>query len=95
MAICDLSQNGTDIFIIAGLVGDAMGPFRLYRWKPDVTPLIQHPEKLYDWPTGSEKPEGLCFLERNGKPGHLIVYDRPDESRIEGSAYAADWMATD
>lgn len=72
-----------------------MGPFRLYRWKPDVTPLIQHPEKLYDWPTGSEKPEGLCFLERNGKPGHLIVYDRPDESRIEGSAYAADWMATD
>ncbi|UVK38741.1 DUF3616 domain-containing protein [Mesorhizobium sp. AR10] len=95
LAIRDLSPNGSAIFIIAGPMGDAMGPFCLYRWEPEVTPLIQHPEKLYTWPAGSEKPEGLCFLGRNGKPGHLIVYDRPDPSRIDGNAYQADWMAID
>ncbi|UVK35812.1 DUF3616 domain-containing protein (plasmid) [Mesorhizobium sp. AR10] len=95
LAIRDLSRNGKAIFIIAGPVGDALGPFRLYRWEPEMTPLIQHPEKLYDWPTGSEKPESRSRLERNGKPGHLIVYDRPDKSRIEGSVYEADWMAID
>lgn len=68
LAIRDLSRSGSAIFIIAGPVADARGPFRLYRWEPEVTPLIQHPEKLYDWPTGSEKPEGLCFLERNASP---------------------------
>ncbi|RUX33321.1 MULTISPECIES: DUF3616 domain-containing protein [unclassified Mesorhizobium] len=93
LAIRDLGRNGSAILIIAGPVGDAIGPFHLYRWKPEATPLIQHPEKLYDWPIGNEKPEGLCFVERNGKPGHLIVYDRPDKSRIKGSVYAADWIA--
>ncbi|RWE33817.1 MAG: DUF3616 domain-containing protein [Mesorhizobium sp.] len=95
LAIRDLCRNGSAIFIVAGPVGDAMGPFRLYRWQPAATSLIQHPENLYEWPAGSEKPEGLCFLERNGKPGCLIVYDRPDNSRIKDSVYEADWMVID
>ena len=95
LAIRDLSRSGKAIFIIAGPVGDALGPFHLYRWEPQATPLIQHPEKLYTWPAGSKKPEGLCSLKQDGKLGHFIVYDRPDKNRIAGSTYDADWMAID
>ena len=96
LAIRDLSRRDDALLVIAGPVGDADGPFRLYRWVPEIMSeagvvKIQRPDEIYAWPPGTEKPEGLSYLERNGKPGHLFVYDRPDPARIHRGVYEADW----
>jgi hypothetical protein len=94
LAIRDLGRDGDTMMIVAGPVGDAGGPFGIFRWKPKSSPLIQAPDNITPakWPASSEKPEGICVLQRNDKKGYLVVYDSPNPVRIQGNAYEADWL---
>ena len=93
LAIRDLASNGDDVLVLAGPVTDAPGPFRLYVWRPAGGRRIQTPTRLFVWPDGTEKPEGLCPAVREGRPGVLVVYDRATVgSRIFGATHAADWL---
>jgi hypothetical protein len=102
LAVRDLCRDENMILIIAGPVGDAGGPFRIFRWEPEPAPPvqkpgeinIQHPREMTpaNWPADDEKPEGICVLARAGKKGYLVVYDSPANTRLSGSTYEADWL---
>lgn len=93
LAVRELTRFDDRLLIVAGPVADAPGPFRLYGWFPSPCKRIQTPSLLFEWPEGREKPEGICPLARSGKPGIIVLYDSPDDARIDGSRYAADWVA--
>jgi hypothetical protein len=93
LGIRDLTVMNREIAILAGPVSAANVPFKLFRWRPRRTDKIQRPDLLWEWPLGREHPEGICPLERHGKPGLLVVYDAPAEARIRGRRYRADWIA--
>ncbi|HEU0017347.1 MAG TPA: DUF3616 domain-containing protein, partial [Methyloceanibacter sp.] len=79
LAVRDLAHfDDKEILVLAGPVGDAPGPFDLYRWRPSNSACAQKPTNL-DWPIDpkQEKPEGICRLERNGKSGVIVLYDSP------------------
>lgn len=90
LGVRDLAHRGGDILILAGPVTSTGGPFRLFRWKrkKDVATLV------HEWKLKEENPEGICFLERGGRPGVLMLYDSPKE-RVHGSHYSADWFPLD
>ena len=92
LAVRDLSWRGDAVLVIAGPMDDAPGPFRLYRWRPGAAGPVEMPERLCDFTTETEKPEGLCALRRHGRDGLLVLYDSPDGKRIKGKRYTADWM---
>jgi hypothetical protein len=92
LGVRDLANTGGHMLVLAGPVGDAPGPFRLLRWTPRPGERIQTTDVLFEWPLGTEKPEAVCPLRHSGKAGLLILYDNPDDSRVTGGKYAADWM---
>ena len=66
LAVRDLAHfDDKEILVLAGPVGDAPGPFELYRWRPRNSACAQKPAKL-DWSIDpkQEKPEGICRLDR-------------------------------
>ena len=89
LGVRDLSHRGNEIFILAGPVTSTGGPFRLFRWRPKRAGKA--PQLVHEWKLKGENPEGICFLERGGKPGVLMLYDSPKE-RVDGSTYRADWF---
>jgi len=88
LGVRDLSHRDREILILAGPVTSTGGPFRLFRWTPG---RDKEPRLLYEWPLKEENPEGLCYFERGGRPGILMLYDNPKE-RVHGSEYRADWF---
>lgn len=92
LGIRDLARDGTDVLLIAGPVSDALGPFKLFRWKPQRTAAVQTAKLVFPWPSGKEKPEGLCVTKRGVERGAIILYDSPSKSRIVGKEYSADWL---
>jgi Protein of unknown function (DUF3616) len=92
LGIRDFARDGDSIVLIAGPVSDDLGPFKLLRWKPQRMAAVQKAASVFPWPSGVEKPEGLCMTERSGQRGALIVYDSPVNSRIDGRKYSADWL---
>jgi hypothetical protein len=99
LGVRDLTRSGDEMFVLAGPVTSAPAPFRIYRWKPQDPTYVQRPvllhEWAYSWGTSTpaedpENPEGLSVLDR-GRPGLLVLFDRPRLSRIEGTRYFADW----
>lgn len=92
LGVRDLSHRGNEILILAGPVTSTSGPFRLFRWRPKRPKKA--PELLHQWKLKEENPEGICFLERDGQPGLLMLYDNPKE-RVKGSTYRADWFPLD
>jgi hypothetical protein len=92
LGIRDLSHRGDELLILAGPVTSTSGPFRLYRWRRRL--LKKAPELLHEWKLKQENPEGVCYLERDGRPGLLMLYDNPKE-RVKGSTYQADWFPLD
>ncbi len=96
LAVRELARDGDDLLVIAGPVSDAMSPFSLARWRPGTPGTVQKVIPLFDWLPGAEKPEGMTVLERGGKRGLIVLYDKPDKaSRISGKTYAADWLQLD
>ena len=93
LGVRDLTHVDGALLVIAGPVSSAAEPFRIYRWRPKTTDLIQEPDALCEWPRNDETPEGICRLDRNGKEGLAILYDSPDPTRIEKTRYRADWIA--
>lgn len=91
LAVRDLARVGDSVVVLAGPVSDAGGPYRLYEWQPHGTAGIEPTRELLSWPSNGEKPEGICAFEHGGKPGVLVVYDKPASKRLEGTLYAADW----
>ncbi|QRM32533.1 DUF3616 domain-containing protein [Microvirga sp. VF16] len=75
LGIRELVKEKDSILILAGPVSSARGPFRLYCWKPQPTRKIQRPLELLTWPESSEKPEGLCIIDRGDRRELLVVYD--------------------
>lgn len=94
LGIRDVAHLEDDLLVLAGPVGRAPGPFRIFRWTPQRAVEVQFlgDPILDDWTEGAEKPEGMCRLEREGATGILIVYDSPDDGRIAASTYTADWF---
>jgi hypothetical protein len=99
LGVRDLTRSGDEMFVLAGPVTSAPAPFRIYRWKPQDPTYVERPvllhEWAYSWGTSTpaedpENPEGLSVLDR-GRPGLLVLFDRPRLSRIEGTRYFADW----
>ncbi len=91
LAVRELARVGEDVAIIAGPVGDAKGPFELFRWRPRETPEIQTVLRLHAF-GGGEKPEGCCALPWRGRDGLLVLFDSPAGERLDGTAYMADWI---
>ncbi|MBR1034182.1 DUF3616 domain-containing protein [Bradyrhizobium liaoningense] len=87
LGVRDLTVRGESIFVLAGPVTAAHGPFQLYQWSRRKTKRIQRPARVYGWPNGSVAPEGICF-----KDGELlVVYDiGDDDRRIRGARYRTD-----
>lgn len=92
LGVRDLFFAGDELLILAGPVSSAAGPFALFQWSPQLVARIQRPTMVYQWPASAEKPEGACVLNRQESPGVLVVYDAPDQQRVEGSRYRADWL---
>jgi Protein of unknown function (DUF3616) len=99
LAVRDLAQSGEEILVLAGPVSDAGTPFRLYRWQPLRSRDAQSPAECHHWPldpehgTGlGEKPEAICRLDHRGRSGLIVLYDKPNPWRIEGTGYTADWI---
>ena len=80
------------VLLLAGPTGAADGPFRIHKWQPARTNLIQATSVMHEWVANGEHPEGLCPLRRSGGAGLLVVYDTPARSRVTGTAYLADWF---
>jgi uncharacterized protein DUF3616 len=94
LGVRDLALLDGEIMVLAGPVGDAGGPFQLFSWRPRRSPKVQRPDCIYKWPSGKEKPEGICQLNRNRHRGVVVLYDSPDpDYRIKGSRYRADWIS--
>jgi hypothetical protein len=103
LGVRDLARFDDEVLVLAGPVAGAAGPFRIYRWKPSGTSTwAQLPIPLHEWPydwrasktaaDAAEHPEALCRLDR-GRRGLLVLYDNPNQERIHGSRYTADWFA--
>lgn len=92
LGIRDLVERNGRLLVLAGPVSDARGPFEIHGWAPERVATVQRTTSVLTWPSTSEKPEGLCVLGHDGKPGIAVVYDGPSASRISGSTYRADWM---
>lgn len=92
LGVRDLAHLGSDIGVLAGPMSSAPGPFRIFRWRPRRTERVQKPKLTYEWPPITEHPEAMCLLEREGQSGLLTLYDAPDQRRIKGSRYRADWI---
>ncbi|HTO59705.1 MAG TPA: DUF3616 domain-containing protein [Bradyrhizobium sp.] len=93
LAIRDLCRCEDGIFVLAGPVSDAHGPYRLYHWQPSSGPVIQTPVHVFTWPETREKPEGICAIRRGAETGLIVLYDSPDTAkRVRGSVYLADWL---
>lgn len=92
LGIRDLCRTDDGFLVLAGPVGKVGGSFRLHHWRDDGSDSLQQPDKVYDWPAGGEKPEGICPLTRQGRPGFLVVYDEPAAGRVTGGIYEADWL---
>jgi hypothetical protein len=92
LGIRELAPFERDIIVLAGPVSAANGPFKLLHWRPRMTKLVQHPGVLWEWPMGTEHPEGICRLDRDRRPGFLVVYDAAADARIDKSRYRADWI---
>lgn len=94
LAVRDLARFGEDVMVLAGPVGDAPGPFQLYRWQPQPGNRVQAPLHLFTWPESGEKPEAIAALRRNGATGLIVLNDSPDKKiRIRGSVFRADWLS--
>ncbi|MEO9228415.1 MAG: DUF3616 domain-containing protein [Devosia sp.] len=93
LAIRDLRQRDNVVLVVAGPMDNAPGPFQLYVWTPKLTAAVQHAELVFDWATSGAKPEGVCGLIRGGQHGLLVVFDSPENARISGTTYAADWIS--
>ncbi len=89
----DGSGDGDALFVLAGPVTAADGPFRLYRWQPLPPDGIKEAECLHEWPLGPEHPEGLCPWICDGQSGLLVVYDGPGKTRRSSMGVFADWFA--
>ncbi|KPH05045.1 DUF3616 domain-containing protein [Rhizobium acidisoli] len=89
LGVRELTWDGANILITAGPVGEAQGPFALYRWSPEPGSV---PRKVYSWGTAIEKPEGLCWCDVGGERGLLVFYDSPGDTRLQGGVYSADWL---
>jgi hypothetical protein len=87
LGVRDLAHEGGDILVLAGPVTSTGGPFRLFLWKRKKAEAAL----LHEWKLKEENPEGICFLDRGGRPGVLMLYDNPKE-RVHGSHYVADWF---
>jgi Protein of unknown function (DUF3616) len=92
LGVRDLTRIGSDIAILAGPVGSVAGPFRIFRWRPRRTKRVQVPRQFFTWSMDDEHPEGLCILHRKDRPGLLVLYDSPSDTRIRGGRYRADWI---
>jgi hypothetical protein len=92
LAVRDLSWRGEQVLVLAGPMDEAPGPFRLYDWRPGDPGPVEKAQRLVDFSTETEKPEGVCPLRRHGRDGLLVLYDSPDGRRIKGKRYSADWM---
>ncbi len=88
LGVRDLARKGGDILILAGPVTSTGGPFRLFLWRRK---RKADPSLVHEWKLKDENPEGICFIERGGRPGVLMLYDNPKD-RVRGSHYAADWF---
>src|SRR5262245_9531089 len=93
LGVRDLTRIDGGLLVLAGPVPSAKGPFQLYRWMPRRTDRIQEPDVLGEWQRNGEKPEGICALDHDGKPGFAVLYDSPDRARIKKTRYRADWIA--
>ncbi|WP_162710399.1 DUF3616 domain-containing protein [Rhizobium leguminosarum] len=89
LGVRELTHDGDDLLVLAGPVGEAQGPFALYRWTPGSGHV---PRKVYAWGTSIEKPEGLCWCQIGGERGLLVLYDSPGDARINSGSYKADWL---
>ena len=67
LGVRDLAHRGGELVILAGPVTSTGGPFRLFRWRPRQSE--EAPELLHEWKLEEENPEGIWFLEREGRPG--------------------------
>ena len=92
LAIRDLTRWDEDVLVLAGPVGDVHGPFRLYRWTPEATNLVQRPLEVLGFPLTEEKPEGICAMRRKDRDGWIVLYDSPAASRIKEDRYTSDWI---
>ena len=82
LGVRDLTQWGKDVLILAGPVSAADGPFRLFRWCPRRAGPVEKPLQVHQWDDASERPEGICRLDRDGAEGLIILYDTPDSARM-------------
>ncbi|MBY3158028.1 DUF3616 domain-containing protein [Rhizobium laguerreae] len=89
LGVRELTRDGARILITAGPVGEAQGPFALYRWSPEPGSA---PRKVYAWGTAIEKPEGLSWCEVGGERGLLVFYDNPGDIRLQNGVYSADLL---
>ncbi|MDX0655060.1 DUF3616 domain-containing protein [Sinorhizobium medicae] len=89
LGVRELTRDGASLLVMAGPVGDAPGPFVLFLWLPEPGSV---PIQVYSWGASIEKPEGLCRLQIAGERGLLVLYDSPQESRMHGDSYFADWL---
>lgn len=89
LGVRELTHHGASLLVMAGPVGEAPGPFALFRWSPEPGSV---PSQVYSWGASNEKPEGLCCLELAGERGLLVLYDSPQESRVQDGSYLADWL---
>lgn len=88
----DLAVSGADVLVLAGPMGAAPGPYSVYRWRPERGTRVVQPDDVHHWPLAMVgKPEGLCLLIRDSRPGLLVLHDSPDGARLNGSCYKADW----
>lgn len=92
LGVRDLARDGDDLLVLAGPVSATAGPFRIFRWNPQFTDAIQKPAFLFEWPPGDEKPEGICVTEHEGERVLLTLYDSPNEGRLVGNTYFADFI---
>ena len=91
LGVRDLAHYGRNLLVLAGPVTSTMGPFHLYLWKPKALGKKNRLRRLHRWKMKEENPEGVCYFERDGRPGVMILYDSPKE-RVHGSTYHADWF---
>ncbi|MGO7205162.1 DUF3616 domain-containing protein [Rhizobium ruizarguesonis] len=89
LGVRELTRDGENLLVLAGAVGEAQGPFTLYRWSPEVGAV---PRKVYAWGTSIEKPEGLCWCQIGGERRLLVLYDSPGDVRIKSGSYVADFL---
>ena len=92
LGVRDLTRWNSEVLILAGPVGRATGPFKLFRWRPRRTHTIQKAQKVQDFASGLDIPEGICALSRANTPGLLVLYDTRNPKRTSGTRYRADWI---